>query len=74
MQDSTSANGEGGKPDPHEEERDRRAANIFLLIAAIVLIATGLWLVDEMIKAKRADDCMSSGRRNCSPIEIPAQR
>ena len=23
------------------------------------------------LKAKRADDCMSSGRRNCNPIEAP---
>ena len=73
LQDGAPAGGEG-KPDPQQEARDRRAANIFLLTAAIVLIATGLWLVDEMIKAKRADDCMSAGRRNCSPVEIPAQR
>jgi hypothetical protein len=24
-----------------------------------------------MIDARRADDCMSSGRRNCNPIEAP---
>ena len=73
MRDGVSPEGEGN-PDPQQEARDRRAANIFLLAAAIVLIGAGLWLVDALIKAKRADDCMSSGRRNCSPIELPAAR
>jgi len=26
-----------------------------------------------MIAAKKADDCMSSGRRNCAPIDVPAR-
>ncbi len=74
LQDSAPTTGEGGKPDPQDEERDRRAANLFLLTAAIVLIGAGIWLVDALIKAKRADECMSSGRRNCSPIDVPVQR
>ena len=60
-------------PEDDNEERDRRSANIFLLVAAVIFIGAGVWLVDAMIKAKRADDCMSSGRRNCSPIEVPAR-
>ena len=26
---------------------------------------------NAMIDARRADDCLSSGRRNCNPIEAP---
>jgi hypothetical protein len=67
-------NGQEPKPqDEHNEERDRRAANIFLLVAAIVLIGAGVWLADAMIAAKKADDCLSSGRRNCTPIDVPAR-
>ena len=70
----SASNGQTPKPPENDdEERDRRAANIFLLVAAIVLIGAGVWLVDAMIKAKRADDCMSAGRRNCSPIEAPSR-
>ena len=58
-------------PTPEQEARDRRAANIFLLLAGIVLVGVGVWLANAMIDARRADDCMSSGRRNCSPIEAP---
>ena len=56
---------------PKQEARDRRAANIFLLVAGAVLVGIGVWLANAMIDARRADDCMSSGRRNCNPIEAP---
>ena len=55
---------------PEEEARDRRAANIFLLVAGLVLVGVGIWLANAMVDARRADECMSSGRRNCAPIEV----
>ena len=58
-------------PTPEEEARDRRAANIFLLVARAVLVGIGIWLANAMVDARKADDCMSSGRRNCNPIEVP---
>jgi hypothetical protein len=58
---------------PEQEARDRRAANIFLLVAALVLVGIGIWLANAMVDARRADECMSSGRRNCAPIEAPAR-
>ena len=60
-------------PKDYNEERDRRAANIFLLIAAVIFIGAGVWLVDALIAARKADECMSAGRRNCSPIDVPAR-
>jgi len=66
-----SANDREQKPSPQDEERDRRAANIFLLVAAIVIIGAGIWLANGLIDARRADECMASGRRNCNPIEVP---
>ena len=60
-------------PSRDQEARDRRAANIFLLVGAAVLVGIGVWLANAMIDARRADDCLSSGRRNCNPIESPAR-
>jgi hypothetical protein len=60
-------------PSPEQEARDRRAANIFLLVAGAVLVGIGIWLANAMVDARRADDCLSSGRRNCNPIETPAR-
>ena len=59
--------------DDDETDADRRTANIILLVGAVVLIAGGIWLVNAMLDARRADECMSSGRRNCNPIEVPAR-
>jgi len=56
---------------PEEEARDRRTANIFLLVFAVVLVGIGVWLGNALVDARRADDCLSSGRRNCSPIDVP---
>ena len=58
-------------PTPEEEARDRRAANVFLLVAGLVLVGIGVWLANAMVDARRADECISSGRRNCAPIEVP---
>ena len=58
-------------PTPEQEACDRRAANIFLLVAGLILVGVGVWLANAMIDARRADDCLSSGRRNCNPIEAP---
>jgi hypothetical protein len=61
-------------PTDEDEERDRRAANIFMLVAGILVVAAGIWLVDALLAARKADECLSSGRRNCSPISVPAGR
>jgi hypothetical protein len=58
---------------PEEEARDRRAANIFLLVFAVVLVGIGVWLANALVDARKADDCLSSGRRNCSPIDVPSR-
>ena len=58
----------------NDDARDRRAANIFLLVAAVVIVGAGIWLVDALIAARKADDCIAAGRRNCTPIETPVQR
>ena len=59
--------------DDDETDADRRTANIILLVGAAVLIAAGIWLVNAMLDARRADECMSSGRRNCNPIAVPVR-
>jgi hypothetical protein len=59
--------------DDDETDADRRTANIILLVGAVVLIAGGIWLVNAMLDARQADECMSSGRRNCHPIEAPVR-
>lgn len=60
--------------DDHETERERRATNIFLAVAAILIIGGGLWLVNSMADSRKAQLCLESGRRNCNPIAVPARQ
>jgi hypothetical protein len=59
--------------DPDDDEGDRRTANIALIVGFVVLVGGGIWLANAMIDARKADECMSSGRRNCNPIDVPVR-
>jgi len=61
------------RDDDDEDEAERRTTNIVLVIGAVLLIGSGLWLANAMLEARRADECLSSGRRNCSPVTIAPQ-
>jgi hypothetical protein len=61
----------GDLDDPDQTERDRRATNIFLVVMFLVVAGGGIWLGKAMLDARRADECIALGRRNCAPIEIP---
>jgi len=60
--------------DDHETEADRRATNIFLAVAAILIVGGGLWLVNAMVDSRQAQLCFESGRRNCNPLPVPARQ
>ena len=59
--------------DPDDED-DRRLANIVLMVGFVVLVGGGIWLANAMIDARKADECLSAGRRNCNQIELPARQ
>ena len=61
------------EPEPEETEAERRRANLILLVGAAILVGGGIWLVNALIDARQAEECMESGRRNCTPIEVPAR-
>jgi hypothetical protein len=61
------------EPEHQETEAERRRANLILLIGAVVLIGGGIWLVNALLDARQAQECLESGRRNCTPIEVPAR-
>ena len=52
-------------------DRERRLSNLVLLLIFGVLVGIGIWLANAMIDARRADECITTGRRNCAPIEVP---
>jgi hypothetical protein len=51
-----------------QSDRGRRGAIAGLLIAA-ALLGLCLWLAHALTSASRLQDCLMSGRTNCSTIE-----
>jgi hypothetical protein len=73
-QGSDQGRDQGPNQDAEEDERDRRATNIFLAVAAVLVVGGGLWLVNAMVDSRKAQVCFESGRRNCNPIAVPARQ
>jgi hypothetical protein len=64
-----------GEPDKYvETSRDRRIANIVLLVILAIVVGGGIWLANAMFEQRALDDCLAQGRRNCSSaIDVPAR-
>ena len=58
-------------PTEEEDEGSRRAGNIGLLIAAVIIVGCGFWLVNALVDYNKRELCLESGRRNCAPISMP---
>ena len=46
-------------------------ANLVLLVFFVLIVGIGIWIVGVMLDARKLQDCVSSGRRNCMPIDVP---
>lgn len=64
----------GPQVDPPEHDDDRARNNLVLLIGFVILVGAGIWLVNALLDARQADECMSSGRRNCNPVNVTPLR
>jgi len=60
-------------PTEEEDEGNRRATNIGLLVATVIIVGCGLWLVNALVDYNKRELCLESGRRNCAPISVPAR-
>jgi hypothetical protein len=59
------------QPDDQEDERDRRATNILLLVAGVLVVGGGIWLVNALVDARKSALCFESGRRDCNTVIVP---
>lgn len=53
-----------------DDYRHRMIVNLLAFILVIGLIATGLWLAESMARMRKNQDCVLSGRRGCTPVEV----
>ena len=52
----------------------RMIVNIAAFIFVVALIGAGVWLADTMASMRKNQDCVLSGRRGCSPVEVIKER
>ena len=48
--------------------------NAVAFVFVIALIGAGLWLADTMAQMRRNQDCVLTGRRGCTPVDVPTNR
>lgn len=62
------------RTDTPDDYRHRMFVNAAALAFVALLGAAGLWLADSMASMRKNQDCVLSGRRNCSPVEVPVRQ
>jgi hypothetical protein len=53
-----------------EDQRHRRLVHTLGLAYCLILAVTGVWLADEFTEMRRIQDCVSSGRSGCIPLNV----
>jgi hypothetical protein len=57
-----------------DDYRNRMIVNVAAFLFVAGLIGAGIWLADTMARMRKDQDCVLSGRRGCTPVEVPQQR
>jgi hypothetical protein len=57
-----------------DDYRNRMIVNVAAFLFVIALIGAGLWLADTMAQMRKNQDCVLSGRRGCTPVEVTKER
>jgi len=57
-----------------DDYRHRMIVNVTAFVFVIGLIGAGIWLADTMAAMRKNQDCVLSGRRGCSPVEVTKDR
>jgi hypothetical protein len=61
----------GDEPDDY---RHRMLMNAAAFVVVALLIGAGLWIADTMAAMRKNQDCVLSGRRGCTPVEMRHDR
>ena len=61
---------ESEQPDDY---RQRMINNVLAFAFCVLLVAAGVWLADKIAEMRKNQDCVLSGRRGCTPVEVPVR-
>jgi hypothetical protein len=57
-----------------DDYHHRMMVNVAAFLFVIGLIGAGIWLADTMARMRKDQDCVLSGRRGCTPVEVSKDR
>ncbi len=57
-----------------DDYRHRMTVNVAAFLFLAALIGGGIWLVDTMARMQRDQECVLTGRRGCTPVEVTQTR
>ena len=57
-----------------DDYRHRMKVNVAAFVVVVLLIGAGLWLAETMAELRKHEECLLSGRHNCTPIETTNPR
>jgi hypothetical protein len=55
-----------------DDYRHRMIVNVAAFLFLAALIGGGIWVVDTMARMQKDQNCVLSGRRGCTPVELGA--
>ena len=58
----------------NDNYRHRMINNLLAFLVLCLIVYCGIWLANTMAQLRRDQDCALSGRTNCSPIRLPADK
>lgn len=61
----------GDEPDDY---RHRMMVNVAAFLFLAALVGGGIWLVDTMARMQTDQECVLTGRRGCTPVEVTQTR
>jgi hypothetical protein len=56
-----------------EDYRHRMITNVLAFVFCLFLVIAGVWLANKIAEMRKNQDCVLSGRRNCTPVDAPVQ-
>jgi hypothetical protein len=59
--------------DEHDDYRHRMITNALAFALCVLLVVIGVWIADTMAQMRKNQDCVLSGRRGCTPVDVPVR-
>jgi hypothetical protein len=59
--------------DGQDDYRHRMIVNALAFAVCIFLVVAGVWLATTLAQMRKDQDCVLSGRKGCTPVDVPVR-